>query len=59
MSRLRVKVCTGKEFAIRDFLDLRVYVNNYIGFTATLLGYGLRVRFDLRREMKRFTEGDA
>ena len=53
--RLKVTICRGKQFGIRDNLDLRVFATNYLGFTATVFGYGLRVTFRLRDALKDLT----
>lgn len=39
----------GRQFpGTRDYLDLRVFANNYVGFALVLFGFGLRVRIRIR-----------
>ena len=50
------KLCRPR-FGVRDICDVHFYVNNYVGLTLVLFGFGFRTSLRIRHTLKDFTDG--
>lgn len=49
--RFWVEMTHKNPYGIREYIDFRLFINNYIGFSFVVLGFGMRMRFLLRNAL--------